>query len=95
MYGSVNPGSSVNHAMLASHSTKCDPKTAILNFKYNNCTEDYKMMQMLFNLVNKKHVYTITRNTQTLRCGVAVSAYPPFSIPGGTLKLVLAYRGVH
>ena len=26
--------------------------------------------------------------------GVAVSAYPPFSIPGGTLKLVLAYRGV-
>ena len=24
--------------------------------------------------------------------GVAVSAYPPFSIPGGTLKLVSAYR---
>ena len=25
--------------------------------------------------------------------GVAVSAYPPFSIPGGTLKLVSDYRG--
>ena len=38
-------------------------------------------------------MFTYPDDIAMWEASVAVSAYPPFSIPGGTLKLVSAYRG--